>query len=320
MSKRDGSAENPDPLPMRWRRWWRRSFLFLRRLLRRAKPEPSLRSSLEEIIGELEEVEQESFQEQPELSFSKQERALLANILKLREKSADQVMVKRANVVAVEIDTPLPEAVEQILESKHSRVPVYQGSIDHVLGVINIKDVVVEVNRNRSCGLADLARPPRVVSPSLPVLELLFEMRQTRQHMALVVDEFGGIDGLVTIEDLIEEIVGEIEDEYDEQSAPSIVEQTNGDLIVDAKLPARDLETHLRSSLLSGRDGEASETVGSVVLSLAGHIPSRGELIRSSGIEFEVMEADSRRIKTLKVRDLRSNKRQATVDHHRNDT
>lgn len=317
MSKRDESAENPDPLPRRWHRWRRQLWLFPRRLFRQSKPEPSLRSSLEEIIEELEELEQEPSKEQPELSFSKQERSLLANILKLREKSADQVMVRRTNVVAVEIDTPLPEAAALILESKHSRVPVYQGSIDHVLGVVNIKDVVGEVNRNSNCSLADLARPARVVSPSLPVLDLLFEMRQTRQHMALVVDEFGGIDGLVTIEDLLEEIVGEIEDEHDEQSAPSIVEQTNGDLIVDAKLPARDLEAHLQSSLLSGRDGEVGETVGSVVLSLAGHIPSRGELlVHSSGIEFEVMEADSRRIKTLKVRNLGSNKRQeAAVDH-----
>jgi CBS domain containing-hemolysin-like protein len=183
-------------------------------------------------------------------------------------------------------------------------MPVYRETLDDVIGMVHIKDLLAVVADQRPFDLVSIVREVQIVAPSMPVLDLLLHMRQAHQHMALVVDEFGGIDGLVTIEDLVEEIVGEIEDEHDDAVQPRIMERPDGTLIADARLPLEDFEARV-GPVLDDEDREEVDTLGGLVFSLAGRIPRRGEtLVHPSGIEFEVVDADPRRIKRLRVRNL----------------
>lgn len=264
------------------------------------RDDTSLRSSIEELIEELGEEEG---------SVGAGERALLTNILKLRGRTVADVMVPRADIVALDIDTPLPELVQRIAEEGHSRLPVYRETLDDVVGMIHIKDVLAIVANRRPPGatgtaLKDIVREVMIVAPSMPVLDLLVQMRQNRRHLALVVDEFGGIDGLVTIEDLVEEIVGEIEDEHDEDAAPRLIERPDGSLIADARLPIEDFEDRV-GPVLTAEEREEVDTLGGLVVLLAGRVPARGEQLKHpSGLEFEVIDADSRRVKRLRVRNV----------------
>src|SRR5581483_11015549 len=151
-----------------------------------------------------------------EAPVAPQERLLIGNILKVHERNAADVMVPRVDIVALDVEQPFAEVVKCMVEQGHSRVPVYRETLDDVIGFVHVKDVLAPVADRRPAKLSRLLRKVLFVAPSLPILDLLVQMRQARTHIALVVDEFGGIDGLVTIEDLIEEIVGEIEDEHDE--------------------------------------------------------------------------------------------------------
>src|SRR5437870_2839999 len=240
-----------------------------------------------------------------DIRITPQERFLIGNILKVHERNAGDVMVPRVDIVALDIDQPFSEVVKCMVEHGHSRVPVYRETLDDVIGFIHVKDVVAPVADRRPARLERLLRKVLFVAPSLPILDLLVQMRQARTHIAMVVDEFGGIDGLVTIEDLIEEIVGEIEDEHDVADGPSLIERGDGTLIADARTPIEVLEAHQGTSLRAEGDQEAVDTLGGLVSSLAGRVPKRGEVIaHPGGIEFEVLDADPRRIKRLRVRSL----------------
>jgi CBS domain containing-hemolysin-like protein len=214
-------------------------------------------------------------------------------------------MVPRIDIVALDLEAPFAELVRCMIEQGHSRVPIYRETPDDVVGFIHVKDVLSPIIERRETKLAPLLRKVLFVAPSLPILELLVQMRQARTHIAMVVDEFGGIDGLVTIEDLIEEIVGEIEDEHDETGAPSLIERADGTLIADARTPIEMLEERQGMQLRPPDDQEEVDTLGGLVSTLAGRVPKRGEIIaHPSGIEFEVLEADPRHIKRLRVRQL----------------
>jgi CBS domain containing-hemolysin-like protein len=190
-----------------------------------------------------------------------------------------------------------------MIEQGHSRVPIYRETLDDVVGFIHVKDVLGPATERRETQLGPILRKVLFVAPSLPILDLLVQMRQARTHIAMVVDEFGGIDGLVMIEDLIEEIVGEIEDEHDVADGPSLIERTDGSLIADARTPIELLEEHHGTRLRPTGDQEEVDTLGGLVSSLAGRVPKRGEVIaHPAGIEFEVLDADPRRIKRLRVR------------------
>jgi CBS domain containing-hemolysin-like protein len=229
-------------------------------------------------------------------------RVLLSNILKLSDRTVVDAMVPRVDIIGLEVGTPFDEAVLKIVEEGHSRLPVYRENLDDVVGIIHIKDVMYCIAKERKPPLEEIAREVQIVAPSMPVLDLLVQMRQNHQHMALVVDEFGGIDGLVTIEDLVEEIVGEIQDEHDEEVEPTLTVRPDGTLLADARVAIEEFESKV-GPVLSEDDREDADTLGGLVFSMAGRVPSRGELIQhSSGIEFEIVEADARRIKRLRVR------------------
>jgi CBS domain containing-hemolysin-like protein len=232
------------------------------------------------------------------------ERILLGNVLRLRDKTAYDVMVPRADILAMPEDLTLDQAIKLIQREGHSRFPVYRGNLDDIVGMVHIKDVFAAVGRDpASFSLKGILRKPLLVVPQIPVLDLLLQMRAQRIHMALVVDEYGGIDGLVTIEDLVETIVGDISDEHDEVTSPTIVERPDGMIEMDARTTVEAFEQKMGPILTEEERAADIDTVGGLVFTLAGRVPARGELIsHGSGVEFRVLEADTRRIRRLRVR------------------
>jgi len=272
----------------------------LRGILGMRPSETSVREHIAELV-------QEAAEAQPEPGvmeeLDRQERALIANILRLRGTTADDVMVPRADIVAISADLTLDEALKLIRAEGHSRLPVYGEELDDILGMVHIKDVFAHVGSAETFSLRAILRRPLMVAPQISVLDLLLQMRQARMHLALVVDEYGGIDGLVTIEDLVETIVGDISDEHDEPEGPMVTERADGTLDIDARLSIEEFE-HRFGDVLTEAEREADiDTVGGLVFMLAGRVPARGEVIgHPSGIEFRVLDSDPRRIRRLRIR------------------
>jgi magnesium and cobalt transporter len=232
-----------------------------------------------------------------------QERALIANVLRLREITADDVMVPRPDIIAMRADVTLAQAIDQIRKEGHSRLPVFRENLDDVMGMVHIKDVFAFAGPPEQFSVEKILRRPLMVAPQISVLDLLLQMRQTRTHLALVVDEYGGIDGLVTIEDLVETIVGDISDEHDEIEGPMLVERPDGALDLNALLPVEEFEARIGNVLSEDERDADIETVGGLVFNLAGRVPTKGEIIpHPSGIEFLVLEADARRIRRIRAR------------------
>jgi len=243
-------------------------------------------------------------------SFDNHESTLLRNILNLKDLTAESLMVPRADIVSIDLTEDVDSVMAQICSANHSRLPVHNGSMDVIQGMIHIKDLMPHLLAGSNPDLKKLMRPVLFVSPSIWVMDLLHEMRLKRRHLALVVDEFGGVDGLITIEDLVEEIVGEIEDEHDEMEMPRFELIDDDSAISDARLELEDLEK-LVGPLVDDAEREEIDTVAGLVFSLAGRVPVRGEVIRHPcGLEFEVLEGDPRRITLLKIDGIHSVKAQ----------
>jgi len=256
----------------------------------------SVRDTLEELLEE---------REEQEIPLEAEEAQLLKNILGLRERTIEDVCVPRSDICAIGVDATLEEVVGLMTKEGHSRIPVYGEDLDDPVGMVHIKDVIAWQNQSTPFNLAKLCRKVLFVSPSARVLELLLEMRTKRVHMALMVDEYGGTDGLVTIEDLVEEIVGEIEDEHDRPEGPMFVERADGKIDADARWEIEDVEEKI-GTFLEETEREDIDTLGGLVFSITGHVPIRGEIIRHgpSGLEFEILEADPRRIHRLRIQNL----------------
>jgi len=272
-------------------------------LFRPRNGDSALRDTIEEIIGEIEET---ADTEEAPAPMGAHEKLLLGNILQLRYVTAYDVMVPRADIVSVGIDASLDDVIATMSRNGHSRLPVYRESLDDVIGLVHIKDVLPYARDRRPFDLSEILRDVSIVAPSMRALDLLLEMRLSRVHMALVVDEFGGIDGLITIEDLVEEIVGEIEDEHDVAQGPKLIERPDGSIVADARAAIEDLEDMVGPVLSDEERAEDIDTLGGLVSYLAERVPTRGELIvhPATGIGFEVLEADPRRVKRLRIRDL----------------
>jgi len=286
-SRHPGERPSETEGPFRSLRNWLRQ-------LRGERGEPDLRASLEELI--------EEHEEEP---IDAQERAILANILKLHELTAADVMVPRVDIIALEAETPIDAVAKSFIEQGHSRMPVYRETLDDVIGMVHIKDVLPYAVDGKPVTLARIVRKVLFVAPSMPILDLLLQMRLTHIHLALVVDEFGGVDGLVTIEDVIEEIVGEIEDEHDLADLPQWIERPDGSVIVEARMPMTAVEERTGLKLLPPEMEEGVNTLGGLVTALAGRVPARGEVIKHPlGFEIEVLEADPRRVKRMRLRGL----------------
>ena len=252
-----------------------------------------LRESIEEVIEEHEATPN---------SLNPEQREMLMNIISFGELEVDDVMVPRTDIVALEASASSGEVIRTFREAHHSRLPVFRETLDDIVGFVHIKDVVDHWGRDDELCLARFLRELLVVPPSMPILDLLARMRSTRIHMAVVVDEYGGTDGLVTIEDIVEEIVGEIEDEHDINEGPSLLEQPDGAIDADGRAGIEELELILSMDLLPHEMDEDIETLGGLVFAMLGRVPLVGEKINHpGGIQFEIVDADLRRVKRLLI-------------------
>ena len=231
-----------------------------------------------------------------------EERALLLNLVKFGDLRVGDVMIPRADIIGLDVRSTIDVVIDVFQREFHSRIPIYREGLDHVIGMVHIKDLLKYWGKSDDFRLDDIVREVMFVPPSMPVADLLLNMRTRRVHMALVIDEYGGTDGLVTIEDLVEAIVGDIEDEHDDDEIDLIVEISEGVLEVDGRAGSIAVEAKLHVDLLPAELDEEVETIAGVVASLAGRVPQRGEVIsHPHGIEFEVLQADARRIKRLRI-------------------
>ena len=236
--------------------------------------------------------------------FDSQTRALLRNMLGLRDIKAMDVMIPRANISYVDRTDSPDNVLKKIAKDGHSRVPVVAGNLDQVEGILHIKDVLrlVQDTENNNSDWTPLLRQPIFIAPSMRVLDLLQEMRIKQLHLALVVDEYGGTDGLITIENLVEEIIGEIKDEH--TLSPQFDIADDGTALAEARLEIATLEAAV-GRFLSKPARDEIDTLGGLVIALAGRVPGRGEIIRHpSGLEFEIVDSDPRHVSMVKIRHL----------------
>lgn len=234
-------------------------------------------------------------------------REMIERVIAFDEKRVEDVMAPRADIVALDIDTPLDRLVRAFAEAGHSRMPIYRHDLDDPQGMAHLKDVIELIADPAKAKAIDgpilksIRRDILYVPPSMRVTDLLLKMQASRIHMALVIDEYGGTDGLVTIEDLVEEIVGDINDEHDDEEAPTIRPHPSGGWEADARVELEEIAEATRVTLVA--DDDEVDTLGGLVFALAGRVPQRGEVLsHPSGLDFEVTEADPRKLRKIRVR------------------
>ena len=281
----------------------------------------SLRDDLEELLESAPIAEGDE--------FSASERTILQNVLKLGDMRVDDVMVPRADIVAVEASEPLGTLLARFLEAGHSRLPIYDEDLDNITGFVHVKDAlrrIVEVpaldesteeakvkvvgsGLRTRIGKLDLVREVLFVPPSTPVGDLLEQMQGKRVHMAIVIDEYGGTDGVVTIEDLLEAVVGEIEDEHDAPDAPLIRKLNSSNYIASARAELSEVRDVIGPEFDPGELADEVDTIGGLVFDLAGRVPAAGEIVKGlKGFDFEILQSDGRQVQKLKIKRLRPSK------------
>ncbi|MDO5643389.1 MAG: hemolysin family protein [Paracoccus sp. (in: a-proteobacteria)] len=228
-------------------------------------------------------------------------------MVNLRRLRVDDVAIPKVEIVAAPITATLDELVAMFREHGFSRMPIFRGTLDSPMGLLLLKDLALTHGFGARPGgkfsLRPILRPLLYVPPSMPIGVLLQQMQKDRIHMALVIDEYGGVDGLVTIEDLIEQVIGEIEDEHDEAEGGLWIAEKPGQWLVQARAPLEELEQETGLRLLPAEEDEAVDTLGGLIFMLIGRVPVRGEVIpHDSGAEFEIVDADPRRIKRVRLR------------------
>jgi magnesium and cobalt transporter len=266
------------------------------KILFRKNPD-SVRKTITELI-------QESPQEGSS-SLNSEERTLLSNVLRLRDMSVDDVKIPRADIIAISVDIKFTELIKLISETPFTRLPVYHHTLDDLLGHIHVKDIALHA-KNSDFNIRNIIQQVLFVPPSMRLLDLLLQMRSTQIPMAYVVDEYGGVDGLVTSWDIIREILGDLQDDHTPEISSQITSLDDGTYIIDARLLVEDLEERVGKILTDEERQEDIETVGGLIMYLAGRVPDRKEVIsHSSGIEFEVLEASPRSITRLRLRPVK---------------
>ncbi len=273
----------------------------LKALLFKSDHEPSLREQLEEAIDEHED-DDDTRTGANTGDLSRVEREMLRNLLHFSEHTADDVAVPRADIVAIEESASFDELVAMICEHGHSRLPVYRDNLDDIVGMIHIRDAfaILAADAPNPAGIVELIRQPRFVPESMGVLDLLAEMRATRTHLAVVLDEYSGTEGIVTIEDLVEEIVGEIEDEHDDEPAPLLVALDDGLWEADARIELDDLGKQVAPEL--EEVPEDVDTLGGLAFVLAGKVPEVGDMLdHPSGWKLEILAGDEKRVTRLRL-------------------
>ncbi len=274
-----------------------------------------LRKDLENVI--------ETHQAQnPQAELGQETTSMMRNLIKFSDMRVDDVMVPRADIIAIEDSSTMRELLGKFNEANHSRLPVYRETLDDVAGMIHVKDfmrwmsVTGAKRKGKSPGITisakDLAlnvkhsglyREVLFVPPSMPGADLLLKMQASHIHMAIVIDEYGGSDGLITIEDLVEQIVGDISDEHDTDEEQLIKRQDDAIYVADARVHISVVDKLLGVDLLSDEEEDEADTLGGLIFEMAGRVPARGEIIRhDSGLEFEILQSDARRVKRIRIR------------------
>ncbi len=277
---------------IKWRNW------LIKKLL-------TNETSKEDILNFIAKEEKEKISSEDNQMFEdNNEKNLINNILNLNEKSVEDIMVPRAEIISIEKKKTIKEILLVIKNESHSRMPVYDQNLDNVLGFLHIKDVIKNIN-NKNFIINDILREVLYVAPKSPILELLKRMRSSRIHMGLVVDEFGCVDGLVTIEDLVEEIVGEIEDEHDAEDDEVKIKRVNDrTIIVDASYKIIELEDLFQLKIKEAKEEEI-DTVGGLVSYVANKVPNINEVfVINNQLKFKILEADERRVIALEIKKI----------------
>lgn len=273
----------------------------LKALLFGEQHDQSLRAQLEEAIDEHEE-DDDADGASSRGDLSRVEREMLRNLLHFSEHDVDDVAVPRSDIIAIDRDSSFDALVQIFAEHGHSRVPVYEGSLDHIVGMVHIKDVfpIIATDGPRPERWDNLIRQPRFVPETMGVLDLLAEMRQTRTHLAIVIDEYSGTEGLVTIEDLVEEIVGDIEDEHDDEPEMLVIPGENGTWDADARAELDDVAKLVDAAL--GEIDHDVDTLGGLAFVLAGEVPAPGRMLEhDSGWRLEIVDGDERRVTRIRL-------------------
>lgn len=260
----------------------------------KSQDQNNLRESIQDVI------EESSRNGDASSNLTSKEKTILENILSINKLKASDVMVPRAEIVCASHDSSYQELIKIIEKESHSRIPIYRKDLDDVLGMVHIKDLI-KLNfkeTDKEFDLKKILKNVLFVPPSMPVLNILLKMQSTKLHMALVIDEHGGTDGLVTIEDLVEEIVGEIQDEHDQDDLVEFKKVNENTFIANAKMELEDFEKKINFNF----NADNVDTLGGYVFSIINRVPQKGEIIKTNTIySFEVLDADPRKIKVLKI-------------------
>lgn len=267
---------------------------FFLKLLRRRYPEITLRDTIEELI------EEDSTSN--ENSIDEDERELLANVLNLRDIQVQDIMVPRVEIVALSSAVKIEDLISEFVDSKKSAILIYQGTIDNIIGAVYLKDVANWFRLHKPFNISMFLKDVLFIPPTMPALDLLFEMKEQGNKMGVVVDEYGGVEGILTFNDLIEAIVGEIQDAKElNANKLKIKKQSDGSVIVDAKTTLPEINKMIGLKITS--QDKTIDTIGGLVCSLAGKVPVRGELLEHDDqpLEFEILDADPRKIKTVHI-------------------
>jgi len=316
---------SPPPVPVRegFLRKFKNKFLVAR--------DKGLREDLESVI--------ETHQAQnPQDDLGQETKSMMRNLITFSDLRVDDVMVPRAEIIAIDDSSTMRELLNKFNEANHSRLPVYRETLDDVAGMIHVKDFMRWMSetgakrkvKSKNPGIAisakDLAltvkqsglyREVLFVPPSMPATDLLLKMRASHIHMAIVIDEYGGSDGLISIEDLVEEIVGDISDEHDTDEEQLIKRQDDNIYVADARVHISVVDKLLGVDLLSDEEEDEADTLGGLIFEMAGRVPTRGEIIRhDSGLEFEILQSDARRVKRIRIHV----KKQISADEGAGDT
>lgn len=261
------------------------------------KADASIKESIEEAIEEaLEERSQET-------ALAPEEQTMLRNVLTFGDLSVHDIMTPRTEILAVPYDVTLEALKAHIIDKLHTRIPVYRDTLDQVEGFLHLKDLVPMLSGDQPYDLRRVMRQMLFVPPSMRIIDLLVKMRRMGSHMAVVVDEYGGTDGLVTLEDVFEEIVGDIHDEHDEDEGLRELSRVGDNAFeADARVRVEKVEQELGFSLLTEQQEEEFDTLGGLIFFELGRVPAKGEIIpHASGLRFEILEADPRRIKRVRI-------------------
>ncbi len=291
---------------------------FVQKLTRKLrKPrDKGLREGLESVIDT-------HHAENPDDDLGHETKSMIRNLITFSDLRVDDVMVPRADIIAIEDSSSMRELLVKFHEANHSRVPVYRETLDDVAGMIHVKDFMrwmsdtgqKRKSKSKSASItvsaaalattvkqSGLCRDVLFVPPSMPAADLLVKMQASHIHLAIVIDEYGGSDGLISIEDLVEEIVGDISDEHDTDEEKLIKKQDEGIYVADARVQISVVDEMLGVDLLSDEDEDEADTLGGLIFEMAGRVPARGEIIKHiSGLEFEILQSDPRRVKRIRI-------------------